>query len=138
MLKISDCMSKTPDTVGEDIGISEAKEFMIEKGYHHLPVLSTGILTGIISYRDIEFAQALVEDRHEEFRAGDIMSLDPYVVEPDADLKDVIKTMKDKGISSAIVSETKDTPWGIFTMNDALNLLIKFLGTEKPEDILKL
>ena len=47
-------MSKTPDTVGEDIGISEAKEFMIENGYHHLPALSTGILTGIISYRDIE------------------------------------------------------------------------------------
>ena len=126
---IKNFMTETPMTIGEDTSLEKAKAMMLDNDYHHLPVLSGGELTGIISHRDISFTEAMTQDRP-DFCVGDVMTLDPYIVQPTEDITNVVKTMLKKNITSAIVAATNSTPWGIFTMTDALQLLVKFFDSE--------
>ena len=71
----------------------------------------------------------MTQDRP-DFSVGDVMTLDPYIVQPTEDITNVVKTMLKKNITSAIVAATNSTPWGIFTMTDALQLLVKFFDSE--------
>ena len=59
--KVSTCMTEAPDVVDPDTRINDAAAWMLETGYRHLPVMSEGVLLGIIDVRDVLWA--LVENR---------------------------------------------------------------------------
>ncbi|MCC6137867.1 MAG: CBS domain-containing protein [Bdellovibrionaceae bacterium] len=123
--KISHHMTEMPHTIGEGATVVKAREMMREFGYHHLPVLKGGTLVGIISERDLRVAELLNKDA--ETSIADIMSEEPYMVDHDADIKDVLAAMQKKGFSSVIVKGTKKDSWGIFTTTDAIRLLMATL-----------
>lgn len=118
---ISHHMTELPHTIGENSSVQKAREMMEEFGYHHLPVLCGGTVVGMISERDLRVAETLKKDS--ETLVSQIMSDEPFMVDHDADIKDVLKQMQDKGYSSAIVKGTAKSPWGIFTTTDAIRLL---------------
>jgi CBS domain-containing protein len=49
-------MSEAPDTVPCDVSVSEAAAWLIEAGYHHLPVMEGGELLGIVTVKDLLWA----------------------------------------------------------------------------------
>jgi len=53
---VGEWMSEAPDTVPCDVSVWEAATWLIEAGYHHLPVMEGGELLGIVTVKDLLWA----------------------------------------------------------------------------------
>ena len=53
---VGDWMSEAPDTMPSDVSVREAATWLIEAGYHHLPVMEGGELLGIVTVKDLLWA----------------------------------------------------------------------------------
>lgn len=53
---VADFMSEAPDTMSCDISVREAATWLLEAGYHHLPVMEDGELLGIVTVKDLLWA----------------------------------------------------------------------------------
>ena len=51
--KVSEWMTPEPDTIAPDEAVTKSFTHLLEKGYRHIPVVSEGKLTGIVSARDL-------------------------------------------------------------------------------------
>lgn len=58
---VEEWMSEAPDTFAPDVTISEAVAWLLETGYRHLPVMADGELLGVVTIRDLMWAQTQVE-----------------------------------------------------------------------------
>lgn len=102
-----DVMTPDPETVTPEATISEAWELMRERNIRHVPVIKDGALVGMLSDRDLLFAEA--EDRTERGRsplAGAVvaaMTSDVLSVEPDTDLSEVISIMLEARVGAVPV-----------------------------------
>lgn len=122
---IGDCMTEMPHTVGSKSTAEKAEHMMHEFSCHHLPVLDGGKLVGVISARDLQLAKQV--STLEEVTIVDIMNDDPLVVLPSESVREVVDKLISNSYGSAIVSATEKSPWGIFTVSDALKLLRQML-----------
>jgi CBS domain-containing protein len=53
---VADWMSGAPDTMSCEISVREAATWLLEAGYHHLPVMEDGELLGIVTVKDLLWA----------------------------------------------------------------------------------
>lgn len=53
---VVDWMSEAPDTMPSDVLVREAATWLLEAGYHHLPVVDGGELLGIVTVKDLLWA----------------------------------------------------------------------------------
>jgi len=53
---VSEWMSEAPDTMPCSISVREAATWLLEAGYHHLPVMEDGELLGIVTVKDLLWA----------------------------------------------------------------------------------
>lgn len=53
---VSEWMSEAPDTMPSDVSVVEAATWLLEAGYHHLPVMDDGELLGIVTVKDLLWA----------------------------------------------------------------------------------
>lgn len=58
---VEEWMSEAPDTFAPDVTISEAVAWLLETGYRHLPVMADGELLGVVTIRDLMWAQTQVD-----------------------------------------------------------------------------
>ena len=121
MPKIQKVMTAMPHTIGADITLKKAMEMMREFRIRHLPVQKAGQLVGVISDRDIKLARSFQGPG--ELLVDDVMSPDPYVIAPEAQLDEVVLEMAEHKYGCAIVQQPNGKVVGIFTDNDALRVL---------------
>ncbi|MEZ4871161.1 MAG: CBS domain-containing protein [Bdellovibrionales bacterium] len=76
---------------------------------------------GIISDRDLELLKT--SKNVEELKIKDVMNFEPFIVGPSTPIAKVAADMIEKGVGSAIVRAENSTPWGIFTITDALKVI---------------
>lgn len=55
-LTVGDVMTEDPDTVGLDLDVNDAVDWLNATGYRHLPVKDGNQLVGIISIKDLLWA----------------------------------------------------------------------------------
>jgi len=60
---VDDVMTPAPDSLGPEVEIEDAADWMMAAGYRHLPIVDSGQLIGIISIKDVLWA--LTEQRVE-------------------------------------------------------------------------
>jgi acetoin utilization protein AcuB len=119
--KVGELMTPSPRTIGEDIPVSTAKEYMRRENIRHLPVLKAGRLVGIISDRDIKVAESFRGPG--ELIVEEVMTFEPYAASEDEPLDQVLLTMADKKYGCALVHQAgSQVIIGIFTDTDALKL----------------
>lgn len=121
MPKIQKVMTTMPHTIGADIDVRKAMEMMREYRIRHLPVQKAGTLVGVISDRDIKLARSFQGPG--DLKVDDVMTPDPFVVHPDAELDEVVLNMAEHKYGCAIVQQTNGKVVGILTDNDALRIL---------------
>jgi acetoin utilization protein AcuB len=122
-------MTPSPHTIGRDQPLASALALMTRLGVRHLPVLDAGVLVGIVSDRDLRFAETIPGVDPKKTLVEDAMTPEPYAVAADATLRDVVEEMIAHKYGCAVVME-RAAVVGIFTTIDALRAL---LSLERPK-----
>jgi len=119
-------MSPAPHPVGLEQTLAVAAQFMRKHGVRQLPVLHGGEIVGALSARDIVLLEAAQQKSLSELKVEDAMSDDPFVVEPETPLHEVLEKMAEKQIGSVLIAKGPKLQ-GIFTASDAVAMLAKML-----------
>ena len=119
-------MSPTPHTIGSEQTLATAHALMRQHGVRHLPVLHGGKLLGIVSQRDLFFVESLKDVDPERVTVEEAMTQEPFVVDAETPLPEVVRTMAQSRYGAALVTE-KSKVVGIFPAVDALHLLATLL-----------
>ena len=105
--------------------VDVAIDVMKEQGIRHLPVSRGDKIVGIISDRDCKpFTLSVVS---QSVKVGDLAIEDVYTTRQDTPLLDVVFTMSERKIGSAVIVDEFGKLTGIFTTTDALNALIEII-----------
>jgi acetoin utilization protein AcuB len=133
--RLKTVMTPFPFTIDSGDSIDDAVALMRREKIRHLPVLSGGKLTGIVTERDVKVAAAL-EEKHPDASVlvGDICHEEPYCADLSRPLNDVVKEMARRHLGSVLVTKN-DSLVGIFTTTDACQCLGEFFDTFLPGDI---
>ncbi len=125
---ISKYMTTTPHTAANTITLAAASKLMQAHGIRHLPVMSGDKLIGIITERDIKFAESFSIVDPEKVTVFGALTEDLYSVSPETPLDEVVATMAEKKYGSAIVVQNNHVV-GVFTTVDACRALSELLTT---------
>ena len=133
MPPVAAAMTPFPYYVQADAAVSEGERLMGEHGIRHVPVQDGGRVVGIISHRDLHHLvnPALPRRDRERIRARDILVPDPYVVEMNAPLDEVVAEMSRRQIGSAIVVRHQRLA-GILAVTDVCRVLAEILRQRFP------
>lgn len=126
-LPIQEFTTPYPVTAREDSSIEELLDIVKNIKVRHIPIMSDGKVIGIVSERDLRIASALSTREKFLVRAEDLMTPNPITFKGDTSIEDVITEMAEKKIGSVLVANEKGDLKGIFTVTDALDVLIEIL-----------
>ena len=120
-------MTPSPCKIARNQPLSIAQRLMRGKGIRHLPVLDGDQVVGILSERDILLVESFPGVNPTDLRVEEAMAPGPYQVTPDASLAEVVATLLERRIGSAIIVDN-DQVIGVFTTVDALRALADLLA----------
>ncbi len=120
---LAHAMTPIPFVVRPDDTLLMAHRMMVDRGIRHLPVVQEDRLVGLLSERDILSLSA----SDQKPRVEDAMSPDPFAVDIATPIKDVVTTMVNRKLGSAIVT-SEGRVVGMLTTIDALRLLAGLLA----------
>ena len=123
-------MSPFPYSVAVDAPLADALRLMDEHDVHHLPVTKDRAILGVVSHRDIISARA---DGRGDARIEEIYVADPYLVDLNEPIENVLSTMAARHIGSAIVTRQGRLA-GIFTWVDACRCFAEYIRARFPRD----
>lgn len=126
--KVSEYMTKSPHTIGQEQSLARAHAVMREHSIQHLPVLHGGQLVGTVSLRDLDLTEGFDGVDPSRVRVEEAMSSEPHFISRDTPLKEVVDYLVEHGYGSAIVMDGKEVA-GVFTANDALRALRDLFDT---------
>jgi acetoin utilization protein AcuB len=130
---LASAMTPFPYSIESASPLRTALDTMTEHAVRHLPVTNSHELVGVISYSDI--MAALTENAGEEaldtLKVQDICVSDVYVVELDEPLENVLLTLADRHIGSAVVTRHGRLA-GVFTWIDACRCFGEYLRENFP------
>jgi acetoin utilization protein AcuB len=121
-------MTTTPHTIGNDQTIAKASAVMSEHRIRHLPVLRGGQLLGVLSDRDVKLIESFRDVDATTTTVDEAMTEQPYTVGPETPLDEVVRTMAEKKLGSAVIVQNHKVV-GIFTTVDACQALSELLQT---------
>ena len=121
-------MTVTPHSIGSEQTIAKASSVMNEFKIRHLPVLHGGRLLGILTDRDIKLIESFRDVNSAKVTVEEAMTEQPYTVDPETPLDQVVQTMADKKYGSAVIVQNQKVV-GIFTTIDACHALAELLQT---------
>lgn len=122
-LKIQDVMTEMPVTIEEDTDLVTARRLLRDHKIRHLPVTHQEKLTGILSERDLRLVNLL--PGIQKMAVADLMTRHPLSVPENTRVTDAVAKMAAKKYGCLIVTGLTGKIRGIFTVQDALHLLMK-------------
>jgi acetoin utilization protein AcuB len=122
-------MTASPHTISTRQPLSRARAVMLYHQIRHLPVLDGGRIVGLISERDLLLAESLPGVNPTDVMVEEAMVQDVFTATPDEPVAEVVKTMAQRKLGSAVVVDGERVV-GVFTTIDALLALTRLL--ERP------
>ncbi len=119
-------MTPTPHTIARSQSLSTARRLMREHDVRHLPVLEGGQIVGLLSERDLFLVETLPGVNPTDVRVEEAMVESVYTATPETPVAQVIETMIDRKLGSAVIMDN-DKVAGVFTTVDALRALLERL-----------
>ncbi len=124
-------MTPFPYAIALDATLAEAGRLMTEHDVHHLPVTGDDHeIVGILSNLDLMAVSKGKRQSH-GIRVRDVCVRDVYVVALDEPIDNVVLTMADRHIGSAVVTKQGRLA-GIFTWVDACRCFGEYLRAKRP------
>lgn len=136
-MQVQNWMSHDPVTVEEDTSIIDVMKILEQNDIRHLPVMSRGRLTGMLTDQDVKNAtpsKTTALKAQElyfllaELKARDIMRPDPIVIYPDQTMEvAAVKMLEYKVTGIPVVTGSGDLV-GIISQGDVFRVLISITG----------
>jgi len=125
---IKSVMTPFPYSVQADDLVTTAVQFMQEHDIHHLPVTEGHEIVGVVSERDIRLVAGSDGETpsRSELKVRDVCVADPYVVDLNEPIDNVLFVMAHKHIGSVLVTR-KGRLAGVFTASDVCRSFGEFL-----------
>jgi len=142
-VRAADLMSSRLVTIGPDDSVAEVRRLFDEHGFHHILVVESHRLVGIVSDRDLlrnlsPFINKLAERPQDlallNRRVHQIMGRRPITVHPDATIDEAACFMQMHHVSCLPILDAAGRPVGIVTRTDLLRGLASCLMTMKPAE----
>ena len=118
--RVRDLMSTDPVSVPRDASLDTLIALLRSHGFHHVPVVEDGRLTGIVSATDITMLAITGGERP---TAGDLMTPLPATIRPDDLLLEAASILGDGQFHALPVSDGRGHLVGMLTTTD----LVRFL-----------
>ncbi len=115
-------MTPAPHTVGPTSSLAAARRIMVQHQVRHLPVLEGGRIVGQLSERDLFLVESLPNVNPTDVRVEEAMVQNVFTVGADTPIGEVVETMIERKLGSAVVCEGERVV-GVFTTIDALQAL---------------
>lgn len=131
---LASSMTPFPYSIALDASLDDADKLMKEHGIHHLPVTENHDVVGIITQRDMmaALARRKARGRNTKLSVSDIYVPEVFLVDLGEPLKNVLQTMADRHIGSAVVTRQGRLA-GVFTSADACRCFAEFIGEVFPD-----
>ncbi len=144
-VQVGNIMTSPILAIASDANLSQAKAAMEKNKVKRLVVLDNGKFSGLLTHSDMVIKYASTNERAPEIRKNiyspsnipisGIYNKNPAIFNADASIKDAIKLMIERGISSLIIMR-HNAPVGILTVSDILEYLISQRGIEENRILL--
>ncbi len=133
MPMVGAAMTPFPYSAGPEDNVEKVERLMREHEIRHVPVQDDGRVVGIVSERDLHRLTnpALPKIDKPQIRVRDVALPDPYIVEIDTPLDQVVTKMAESRIGSAIVVK-KGKLVGILSVTDICRGLAALLEVHFP------
>jgi acetoin utilization protein AcuB len=137
---VKNWMSKNVVTINEEDSMQDAMKLMKQHNIRMLPVLKHGVLTGVLTDRDLKRASAsdaTTLDVHEllflisKIKVKNIMSKNPISVPPDLTVEETAEILLNNKISGVPVVDESGNVVGTITQSDLFRVLIALTGVGK-------
>jgi acetoin utilization protein AcuB len=124
-------MTSFPYFVDSDDPLGRLEKMMDDRGIRHLPVQEKGKLVGIVSERDLHhrLPRNAPAEAKSQLRAHDVMVANPYVVNFNTPLSEVVAQMGLRHIGSAIVTRRGKLA-GILSATDVCRIFAEYLDQQ--------
>jgi acetoin utilization protein AcuB len=134
MTTVNQCMTGNVVTVDPNASCHDAVTLMIRNKVRHLPVVGAGVLSGVVTDRDLRhrlFAPDVfpsigtvpVEQLLSSVRVGEVMSAPAVSVAPDTELQEAARVMAEQKLGSLPVVD-RGRVVGIVTETDVLRRIV--------------
>jgi acetoin utilization protein AcuB len=119
-------MTASPHTISPRQPLTIARRTMLDQHIRHLPVLDGGRVVGLLSERDLLLVESLPGVNPTDVRVEEAMVQSVFTATPDEPVAEVVQTMVQRKLGSAVVVEGERVV-GVFTTTDALRALAEIL-----------
>jgi CBS domain-containing protein len=127
-------MTPFPYSVKLDTPLATVKNIMQEHNIHHIPVMRSGEIIGVITSRDVETRQEVKSgDDNQPLEVLHVHMHQPYIVDINEPLDNVLLTMANKRIGSAVITKHGKLV-GVFTYIDACRYFGEYLQARFPKN----
>lgn len=127
---LKSAMTPFPYAVALDATVDEAERLIAEHNIHHIPVTDKHDIVGIVTSQDL-MSTGSGKRRQRTLRVKDVCSKDVYLVDLNEPIENVVLTMAERHIGSAIVTRQRRLA-GVFTWVDACRCFGEFLRANLP------
>ena len=126
-------MTPFPYSVQLDTTLTTVKKLMQDHNIHHIPVMNSGEIVGVITGRDVEAREKTVNSENEQsLEVLHVHVAKPYIVDINEPFENVLLTMADKHIGSTVVTKHGKLV-GVFTYIDACRYFGEYLKAKFPK-----
>jgi len=128
-------MTPFPYSVKLETSLTAASKMMQEHSIHHLPVMNSNTIFGVITQKDINAIQKLMINREadEKLEIRHAYMSKPYIVDINEPLENVLLMMADKHIGAAAITKHEKLV-GVFTYIDACRFFGEYIKAKFPKN----
>lgn len=123
---VREYMTLQPQSIEAKESLEAARKVMSMFDIRHLPVTTDGIVTGILSQRELDLGMQIEVIDSKQLVVLDACSERPYIAYPDTPLREVAEVMSREHFGSVIIMENAKLA-GIFTAGDACRALAQMI-----------
>lgn len=131
-MRVRDVMTQSPRTLLPQDTVQDAMLLMADLDVRHVPIVSDGVLVGVISDRDLRaYARATLEEsegaserasERRRVRLGDVMSSDVLSIAEEEELDEAITLFLEQKVGAIPVVDPEGNLTGIVSTVDVLRV----------------
>ena len=126
-------MTPFPYSVTLDTTLAAVRKLMQEHNIHHIPVMNSGKIVGVITERDVEVRQEMRSDDEQSLEVLHAHMSKPYIVDINEPIENVLLTMANKRIGATVITKHGKLV-GVFTYIDACRYFGEYLQARFPKN----